>query len=58
MMCFNVLYNNNNNKENGWLLHKENRIYVYIYKDLFTNKDINTYINGVVEMCLNIFLNI
>ena len=28
MMCFNVLYNNNNNKENGWHLHKENRIYI------------------------------
>ena len=25
----------------------------YIYKDLFTLKDINTYINGVVKICLN-----
>ena len=23
-------------------------IYIYYYKDLFTHKDINTYINGVV----------
>ena len=23
---------------------------IYIYKDLFTHKDINTYINGVVVM--------
>ena len=27
----------------------------YIYKDLFTHKDINTYINGVVRICLNKF---
>ena len=32
--------------------------YYYYYKDLFTHKDINTYINGVVEICLNKFLNI
>ena len=25
------------------------------YKDLFTHKDINTYINGVVKICLNKF---
>ena len=25
------------------------------YKDLFTHKDINTYINGVVKICLNNF---
>ena len=29
--------------------------YIYIYKDLFTHKDINTYINGVVKICLNKF---
>ena len=28
---------------------------IYIYKDLFTHKDINTYINGVVKICLNKF---
>ena len=28
---------------------------MYIYKDLFTHKDINTYINGVVKICLNEF---
>ena len=28
---------------------------IYIYKDLFTHKDINTYINGVVKICLNNF---
>jgi len=27
----------------------------YYYKDLFTHKDINTYINGVVKICLNKF---
>ena len=27
----------------------------YYYKDLFTHKDINTYINGVVKICLNNF---
>ena len=29
--------------------------HIYIYKDLFTHKDINTYINGVVKICLNNF---
>ena len=29
--------------------------YYYYYKDLFTHKDINTYINGVVKICLNKF---
>ena len=29
--------------------------YYYNYKDLFTHKDINTYINGVVKICLNKF---
>ena len=28
---------------------------IYIYKDLFKHKDINTYINGVVKICLNKF---
>ena len=28
------------------------------YKDLFTHKDINTFINGVVWICLNKFLKI
>ena len=28
---------------------------IYIYKDLFTHKDINTYINGVVKICWNKF---
>ena len=28
---------------------------LYYYKDLFTHKDINTYINGVVKICLNKF---
>ena len=28
---------------------------IYIYKDLFTHKDINTYINGVGKFCLNNF---
>ena len=28
---------------------------LYIYTDLFTHKDINTYINGVVKICLNKF---
>ena len=27
----------------------------FLYKDLFTHKDINTYINGVVKICLNKF---
>ena len=27
---------------------KQSEIYYYYYKDLFTHKDINTYINGVV----------
>ena len=27
----------------------------YYYKDLFTHKDINTYINGVVKILLNKF---
>ena len=27
----------------------------FIYKDLFTHKDINTYINGEVKICLNKF---
>ena len=31
-------------------------IYYYYYKDLFTHKDINTHINGVVKICLNKFL--
>ena len=29
--------------------------YYYYYKDLFRHKDINTYINGVVKICLNKF---
>ena len=29
--------------------------YYNYYKDLFTHKDINTYINGVVKICLNKF---
>ena len=33
-------------------------IIYYNYKDLFTHKDINTYINGVVKICLNKFLKI
>ena len=28
------------------------------YKDLFTHKDINSYINGVVQICLNEFFEI
>ena len=28
---------------------------LFIYKDLFTHKDINTYINGVVKIFLNKF---
>ena len=28
-------------------------IFGYYYKDLFTYKDINTYINGVIKICLN-----
>ena len=31
------------------------KILYYYYKDLFTHKDINTYINGVVQICLNKF---
>ena len=43
----------------GWKLsltekHKNN-YYYYYNKDLFTHKDINTYINGVVKICLNKF---
>ena len=30
-------------------------IILYYYKDLFTHKDINTYINGAVWICLNKF---
>ena len=30
-------------------------IFILYYKDLFTHKDINTYINGVVKICLNKF---
>jgi len=33
---------------------KLKKVYYY-YKDLFTHKDINTYINGVVKICLNKF---
>ena len=29
--------------------------FIYYYKDLFTHKDINTYIYGVVKICLNKF---
>ena len=29
--------------------------YYNYYKDLFTHKDINTYINGIVKICLNKF---
>ena len=31
------------------------RTFLLYYKDLFTHKDINTYINGVVKICLNKF---
>ena len=27
----------------------------FYYKDLFTHKDINTHINGIVKICLNKF---
>ena len=30
-------------------------LFFYYYKDVFTHKDINTYINGVVKICLNKF---
>ena len=29
--------------------------FLYIHKNLFTHKAINTYINGVVKICLNKF---
>ena len=38
--------------------HAENNRFLYYYKDLFTHKDINTYTNGVVLICLNTFLKI
>jgi len=38
------------NENSGIFLLKEvrSKIFFYYYKDLFTHKDINTYINGVV----------
>ena len=36
-------------------IHWRIRFRLCYYKDLFTHKDINTYINGVVKICLNNF---
>ena len=42
-------------KEEEWDNLKEEEEWDNYYKDLFTHKDINTYINGVVKICLNKF---
>ena len=42
-------------KEEEWDNLKEEEEWDNYYKYLFTHKDINTYINGVVNICLNKF---
>jgi len=44
--------------ESCFFLHSAEVIFNHIcigLKDLFTHKDINTYINGEVKVCLDIF---